>query len=45
MEIGVLRVKIIPYKTFKERIQLTRINEAKYKVENMDGFLYMVRRF
>ena len=43
MEIGVLRVKIIPYKTFKERIQLTRINEIKYKVEN--GFLYMVRRF
>ena len=41
MEIGVLRVKIIPYKTFKERIQLTRINEIK----NMDGFLYMVRRF
>ncbi|ENJ9653521.1 hypothetical protein [Clostridium sp.] len=45
MEIGVLRVKIIPYKTFKERIKLVRENEIKYKVENMDGFLYMVRRF
>lgn len=45
MEIGILRVKIIPYKTFKERIKLTQTNERKYKVENMDGFLYMVRRF
>lgn len=44
MEIGVLRAKIIPYKTFKERIKLVQENEIKYKVENMDGFLYMVRR-
>ncbi|ACQ53806.1 hypothetical protein FDF29_11945 [Clostridium botulinum] len=44
MEIGILRAKIIPYKTFKERIRLVRENEIKYKVENMDGFLYMVRR-
>ncbi|MHB9950766.1 hypothetical protein CF055_17285 [Clostridium botulinum] len=44
MELGVLRVKVIPYKTFKERIQLIQENESKYRVENMDGFLYMVRR-
>lgn len=37
-------VLIIPYKNFKHRIKLTKRFERDYYIENLDGYLYMVRR-
>ncbi|AUM99611.1 hypothetical protein [Clostridium botulinum] len=41
---GKVKVIVLPYKTFKERIRLTKRYEKYYVIENMSGFLYMVRR-
>ena len=41
---GKLVAVVIPYKTFKERIRLTKRYEKYYVIENIDGYLYMVRR-
>ncbi|MGJ0908875.1 hypothetical protein [Clostridium botulinum] len=41
---GKVKVIVLPYKTFKERIRLTKRYERDYSIENMNGFLYMVRR-
>lgn len=35
---------IIPYKNFKHRIKLTKKYERNFYIENVDGYLYMVRR-
>lgn len=34
----------IPYKKFKEKIQLVKKYERKYKIEDLGGVLYMERR-
>lgn len=39
-----IRVLVLPYKNFKQRIRFTKMYEKNYKIENMDGYLYMVRR-
>ncbi|MHB9921699.1 hypothetical protein CGQ39_12480 [Clostridium botulinum] len=41
---GKVRVLILPYKDFKHRIRLTKYYEKDYSIENMSGYLYMVRR-
>ncbi|MBY6756401.1 hypothetical protein HYH82_03595 [Clostridium botulinum] len=41
---GKVKVMVLPYKTFKERIRLTKRYEKDYKIENLGQFLYMVRR-
>ncbi|WP_163243861.1 hypothetical protein [Clostridium sporogenes] len=41
---GKVRVLILPYKDFKHRIRLTKRYEKNYRIENMNGYLYMVRR-
>lgn len=43
---GIKGVKIValPYKTFKERIRLTKQYEKKYKIEDLGGVLYMERK-
>ncbi|HIE5671653.1 hypothetical protein [Clostridium botulinum] len=41
---GKVKVIVLPYKTFKERIRLTKRYERNYVIENMGQFLYMVRR-
>ncbi|EJO5347161.1 hypothetical protein NRP93_001234 [Clostridium botulinum] len=41
---GKVKVIVLPYKTFKERIRLTKYYYKNYKIENMNGYLYMVRR-
>ena len=35
---------VIIYKNFKEKIRLVKEHERKYKIEDLDGYLYMVRR-
>lgn len=35
---------VIRYKNFKEKIKLVKEYERKYKIEDLDGYLYMVRR-
>lgn len=39
-----IRVIVLRYKSFKERIRLTKHYERDYKIENLGQFLYMVRR-
>ncbi|EPY2286118.1 hypothetical protein ACXAT6_003377 [Clostridium sporogenes] len=41
---GKVRVLILPYKDFKHRIRLTKRYEKNYRIENMNGYLHMVRR-
>ncbi|MCR1933547.1 hypothetical protein NSA27_02370 [Clostridium tepidum] len=41
---GKVKVIVLPYKTFKERIRLTKRYKKDYVIKNMGGFLYMVRR-
>lgn len=35
---------VIRYKNFKQKIKLVKEYERKYKIEDLDGYLYMVRR-
>jgi hypothetical protein len=39
-----IKAMIIPYKNFKERIRLTKKYLKNYYIENLDGYLYLVRR-
>lgn len=41
---GKIRVLVLRYKSFKERISITKKYEKDYKIENLGQFLYMVRR-
>lgn len=41
---GKIRVLVLRYKSFKERLKLTQKYEKDYKIENLGQFLYMVRR-
>ncbi|QRI54883.1 hypothetical protein [Clostridium botulinum] len=41
---GKVKVIILPYKDFKHRIRLTKYYEKDYSIENMNSYLYMVRR-
>ncbi|APH22267.1 TPA: hypothetical protein ACXDAY_001142 [Clostridium botulinum] len=41
---GEVKVMVLPYKTFKERIRLTKKHERDYIIENLGQFLYMMRR-
>jgi hypothetical protein len=41
---GELVAIVIPCKTFKERIRLTKQHIGEYYIENMDNYLYMVKR-
>lgn len=39
-----IKAIVLPYKNFRHRIRLTKEHEKDYKIENLDGYLYMVRR-
>lgn len=41
---GKVKALVLPCKTFKERIRLTKRYERDYIIENLGQFLYMVRR-
>ncbi|WP_279233065.1 hypothetical protein [Clostridium niameyense] len=41
---GTLKVLVIPCKTFRERMRLTKQYIDKYFIENMGSYLYLVRR-
>jgi len=41
---GKVQAMVLPYKNFKHRILLTEKYKNDYYIENMDGYLYMVRR-
>ncbi|WP_251861954.1 hypothetical protein [Clostridium sp. Marseille-Q2269] len=41
---GKTKILILPCKDFKHRIRLTKHYERDYIIENMNGYLYMVRR-
>jgi|GEM_PF-1477897 len=41
---GEIKAMSMPYRNFKHRIKLTKKYEKNYHIENMDGYLYMVRR-
>lgn len=41
---GKVKIIVLPYKTFKERIRLTKRYEKYYVIENLGQFLYMVRK-
>lgn len=41
---GEIKVLAIPYVDFKHRIKLTKKYIQDFYIENMDGYLYMVRR-
>lgn len=41
---GTIRAMSIPYANFKHRIKITKKYEKKYHIENLGGYLYMVRR-
>ncbi|WP_080443328.1 hypothetical protein [Clostridium botulinum] len=38
------KILVLPYRNFKHRIRLTKRYEKDYSIENMNGYLYMVRR-
>lgn len=39
-----VKIIAIPYKTFKQRIRVTKEYERRYKIEDLGGVLYMERR-
>lgn len=41
---GEIKVLAIPYVDFKHRIKLTKDYIQDFYIENMSGYLYMVRR-
>lgn len=41
---GEIKVLVVPYRNFKERIKQTKRFNKDYYVENMEGYLYLVRR-
>lgn len=45
-KVGIVGPEIIalPYKTFKERIRLTKKHLKNYKIEDLGGVLYLERR-
>lgn len=40
-DIGGLTIIAIPYKTFKEKIKLTKEYSRNYYIEDLNGVLYM----
>ncbi|MBM7869323.1 hypothetical protein JOC70_000792 [Clostridium pascui] len=36
--------KVLPYKSFKEKLRLTNKHLETYKIEDLGGILYMERR-
>lgn len=41
---GEVKVLAIPYKDFRHRIKLTKDYIHDFYIENMDGYLFLVRR-
>ncbi|AUN06637.1 hypothetical protein [Clostridium botulinum] len=44
MEIGVLRAETKRYRSFKEKVMLVQKYENKYHVEDIGGWLSLIRR-
>lgn len=39
-----MRIIALPYRSFKERIRITKRYERRYKITDLGGLLYMERK-
>lgn len=39
-----VKIIVIPYKSFKQKIRLTKEYSTRYKIQDLGGVLYMERR-